>query len=353
MTYGVRTEEKCDKDHVNTPNHTNDMPHTPPQAMAILSCVLCHSNATSLVSNVDRYKKPLKTVICKGCGLVYTQQNRITDIKHFYGKEYRGRVSKPPLRHVIRHGRNALTRYEKLKPYLLPEQKILDIGSGNGEFVYLLAYLGYKAKGIEPHEGLATYSKTQFDLDIEISFFEDFAQSCTETFDVVTLFHVLEHKENPAKTLSLIHHLLKPEGLCVIEVPDISSHSIAPRNIFHIEHIFNFNKTTLDLLGQKTGFTLINTFYSKVEGNITVILKKSNCSENSTIHAPENYEQLYKKLKTHTNLIHYCTPMPYVRFIQKGLRYIQEHLYTAQFDDEKILLDALYQAQTKKHLKRH
>jgi 2-polyprenyl-3-methyl-5-hydroxy-6-metoxy-1,4-benzoquinol methylase len=311
-------------------------------AVSALPCNLCDSVNINLVSNLDREKQYLRTVICKECGLVFTDNKAISDIKQFYIKEYRGKGSKPALKHILRHGNNALKRYAILKKHLKPGQKVFDIGSGSGEFVYLLQYLGFKAKGIEPHQRFANYCKTSLGVDIEINFLEEFAATCHETFDVVTIFHVLEHKENPFETLSIMHGLLNPDGLCVVEVPNISSYALTPKNLFHLDHLFNFNNVTLTRLGEKAGFVPVETVFSQHRQNITVIFRKSACLEQLSLQAPENYRTLFHKLKNYTDLKHYCTLTPYARLIRKGLQYLKERQFASQFNDGKTLLDTLF-----------
>ncbi len=310
-------------------------------------CCICGTVEADLVSNVDRENKFLRTVICKGCGLVYTQVNRIQDIKRFYTHEYRSKAKKPALKHVFRHGRNALSRYARLKKHLRPNHKIVDIGSGNGEFVYLLSYLGLNARGIEPHERFARYAREEYGVPMESSFLEEFAGKTTEKFDMVTLFHVLEHKEDPFETLSIIHNMLNDDGICVVEVPNISARCISPKNLFHIDHLFNFNARTLAQLGKKAGFTVVETGFMPIEGNVMVFYRKTRELLPISLQIPDNYRKVRFKLKTHTMFTHYCTPIPYLRLLKKGLRVLVERGVPKKFNDRKTILNTLYQNQAK------
>lgn len=87
-----------------------------------------------------------------------------------------------------------------LDKWLPQPLKILDVGTGGGEFAYLLQSLGHDISGIEPNKGYADYSKQEYGLNIQIGFIQDI-QQLDESFDLITIWHVLEHTENPCDVL--------------------------------------------------------------------------------------------------------------------------------------------------------
>lgn len=104
----------------------------------------------------------------------------------------------------------------EIKQILPSGARILDWGAGNGDMVRLLNQSGFDCVGID----LYSVPKTEQSLinaTIETAPFEK------ESFDAITCIHVLEHIENPVKSIKKAFSLLKPNGILVIEVPNIDS----------------------------------------------------------------------------------------------------------------------------------
>lgn len=104
-----------------------------------ISCNLCELYETEEISCVDRDGNYLRTVICKNCGLVWTDPRpNQKEIENYYTRDYRmlykGSYT-PKLKHDFRAGKIAENRYLVLKDLLKCDSVIFDIGSGGGEFV--------------------------------------------------------------------------------------------------------------------------------------------------------------------------------------------------------------------------
>ncbi len=141
---------------------------------------------------------------------------------------------------------------------------ILDIGCGNGEFLYDLKDLGFKhALGADPYikrdityrNGLKIMKKSIFDIDGK--------------FDLIMLHHSFEHMDEPLKVLHAVYQLLKPNGTCLIRIPTVSSYAWehyrenwnqidAPR------HFFLHSIKSMELLSSKTGFYIENVIYDSM-----------------------------------------------------------------------------------------
>ncbi len=98
--------------------------------------------------------------------------------------------------------------------------RLLEIGSSTGEFL-ATARSAFQVKGIEADEascavaqarGLDCFNGTLFDAHLPASY-----------FDLVTLYHVIEHFPNPQQILKEIHRILAPQGWVVIETPNIAN----------------------------------------------------------------------------------------------------------------------------------
>jgi SAM-dependent methyltransferase len=308
-------------------------------------CNVCGGSDVAVLANRSRSGKPLRTVICKACGLVWTDplpHNPRSYYEDDYRVEYKGTFTPKP-KHILRAGKVALHRRKLLGDWIAQPKKILDVGTGGGEFAYLLQSLGHKVSGIEPNKGYAEYSKQEYGLNVQVGFIQDIQQP-EESFDLITIWHVLEHTENPFDVLTKLHTLLKPQGVLVVEVPTIEGISQSPKSTFHEAHIFNFNLATLSKLGEKIGFSQVDHKVSADGATITVFLQKTAtaATHNKQLTIPGNADKIIKIVNNHTDFKHYLTAWPYQRFIRRMSRTISEKLAIADFVSGKKLLDQLY-----------
>jgi SAM-dependent methyltransferase len=105
---------------------------------------------------------------------------------------------------------------------LKPHARLLDIGCGRGHFIKLAHETGYDAQGIDVSARAIGYAREQFGLRAEVRRLEEIVEA-GEQFDLITLWHVLEHFADPYAALRQIRSLLRRDGLCVIEVPNLRS----------------------------------------------------------------------------------------------------------------------------------
>ena len=88
------------------------------------------------------------------------------------------------------------------------------------------------------------------------------------SFDVVTMYHALEHVEDPSAILSRLRGWMAESGVLLIEVPNVEAVCIAPAHRFHFAHFYNFNRDALEALGRKAGFEPVETTTSPDGGNL-------------------------------------------------------------------------------------
>ena len=304
-------------------------------------CNLCHSTNFDELSNVGR-DGALRTVICKNCGLVWSDPFPI-DTTEYYQKNYRilykGTYS-PKIKHIYRAANVALERYKRLETHTLGKKKVLEIGSGGGEFSYLLTKKGFDVSAIEPNEGYGNYSKEQYGLSVQIGFAQNL-EFDAETFDFITMSHVLEHVDNPTTMLEKLRTWLKPNGILALEVPNVEAVCQSPKSTFHTAHLFNFNPATLALLAEKTGFSVVQSMLSDDGCNLTLIAQKTE-SVKPSLDIPGNYETVFATVKNHTLLKHYLSPFPYSRLLSKVCKILDERKATAKFTDAKQVLDSCF-----------
>jgi SAM-dependent methyltransferase len=310
-----------------------------------IACNLCGGKEIVVLSNVSRSGKPLRAVICKSCGLVWLDP-RPFDAREFYEKEYRVAYKSaytPKPKHIVRAGKVALSRLDKIRQLFPASKAILDVGTGGGEFAYLLQSLGHKVSGVEPNRGYADYSVKEYDLKVQLGFVQECA-FLPESFDVITIWHVLEHTENPGAVLALLRSWLKSDGILVVEVPNIEATCQSPKSTFHEAHLYYFNLATLSGLAEKNELYVDWHTMSSDGGNMTVFLRRKASlippSSGGTIHG--NFERICTIVRAHTSFRHSLRLTPYFRALQRFRRALTEQAETASFRSGKHLLDSLY-----------
>jgi len=84
----------------------------------------------------------------------------------------------------------------------------------------------------------------------------------SESFDCITLWHVLEHFHDPFMHISQIYRLLKPGAVCIVALPNCSSYDAIHYNQFWAawdvpRHLWHFQPSTFRIFSKKAGFNLV------------------------------------------------------------------------------------------------
>jgi SAM-dependent methyltransferase len=303
------------------------------------------------MSEHDRDGRPLRTTICRACGLVWTNPRPgEEDVRRYYSREYRikykGRAT-PSLRHVARSGRGALDRYRALAPYIKPGDRILDAGAGGGEVVYVLRALGFDAIGLEPDEQYARHAREALGVPVATGFVQD-ASFAAGSFDAVTMYHALEHVEDPSAILSRLRSWLTDRGVLFIEVPNVEAVCIAPAHRFHFAHFFNFNRDTLEAIGRSAGFEPLQTTTSPDGGNLISVFRAATpplrgASQIETFGSA-NYSRVASIVRRHTSLTYYCSSWPYAGPVNRLRTHLADRRAARGCATPKQVLDKLINA---------
>lgn len=291
-----------------------------------IPCNLCGSSDVEVLGDRDRDGHPLRTTICRACGLVWSNPRPgEEEVRRYYSSEYRldykGQAT-PSMRHVARSGRGALNRYRVLAPYLTRAGRILDAGAGGGEVVYVLRKLGFDASGLEPDEQYARHARETLGVPVATGFVQD-AAFPAGSFDVVTMYHALEHVEDPSAILSRLRGWMVEQGVLLIEVPNVEAACIAPEHRFHFAHFYNFNREALEALGRKAGFEPVNTMTSPDGGNLISVFRAVAHSHPPRFDA-SNYARVAGIVKRHSSIRYYCSASPYVGPVNRLRAYLTD-----------------------------
>ena len=202
---------------------------------------------------------------CLNCGLLYTmprpdkekigayykseayyshQENK----KGFIPKVYE-RVKSINLKHKYRLATNGMQ-----------PGKLLDIGCGVGDFLHTAEMHGWECIGVEPSEDAKAIAQKRMKGMIITS--EELESFSDGAFDVITMWHVLEHVDDLKWQVAQLQRLVKPSGRVVIAVPNYKSYEgqyykehwaayDVPRHLNH------FNRITLSKIFKTSGLELV------------------------------------------------------------------------------------------------
>lgn len=232
-------------------------------------CPLCSSEKISLHFRcTDHFisKKEFDIYKCSVCGFEFTRDCPAeTEIGRYYESDdyiSHSDTSKGIANKIYRLARTfMLIRKKGIIKKVTGKNTgfILDIGSGTGHFANTMKTAGWSVKGIEINEKAHEFSTSQF--GVEIISPEKISTLEANSFDCVTLWHVLEHFHDPFKYASDIYRLLKPNGVCVIALPNSSSFDAKYYGPFWAaydvpRHLWHYDPYTFRIFAKKAGFEL-------------------------------------------------------------------------------------------------
>ena len=129
--------------------------------------------------------------------------------------------------------------------------KILDIGAGTGDFLSVAKNDGWQTIGVEPSDKAKAIA-----INKGVSFVEQTSELENHSFDVISMWHVLEHVPDLDKQIKELKRLLKPTGTLIIAVPNFKSFDAKHYGKFWAAfdvpiHFWHFSKTSIKLLFEK------------------------------------------------------------------------------------------------------
>lgn len=141
----------------------------------------------------------------------------------------------------------------------LQQGALLDVGSGTGFFAAEMKRKGWMVTGLEPD--FAARQIAAKNNGIELKDINEFFHLQPGTFDVITLWHVLEHVHDLQEYMAQLKKLLKPEGKLVIAVPNYTSADAAIYGQFWAaydvpRHLYHFSPSSVKKLAEKHGLKI-------------------------------------------------------------------------------------------------
>lgn len=136
---------------------------------------------------------------------------------------------------------------------------LLDVGAGTGAFANIMQQAGWNVKGLEPDETARANALNNYKMQLEeLKALDNFEEN---TFDAITLWHVLEHVHELHTYLKKFLEILKPAGRLIIAVPNYTSYDAGYYKQYWAaydvpRHLYHFSPKSMNFLLEQEGFAV-------------------------------------------------------------------------------------------------
>jgi 2-polyprenyl-3-methyl-5-hydroxy-6-metoxy-1,4-benzoquinol methylase len=285
-------------------------------------CPICGSELFEpFLSGKDYFLtgEPFEIVKCRSCGFRFTNPRPEAGNlgKYYESTEY--------ISHSNTQKGLFASVYQLVRKYTLGRKlslirrfqqngEILDIGCATGQFLHFMKQNAWKTTGIEPDEKTRAKAISEYGLQVfPETGLDDFQKA---SFDVITLWHVLEHVSGLNERMVQLKHLLKPSGTLFIAVPNCDSHDAKFYGKFWAgydlpRHLYHFTKADMKLLAERNGFKIVEVLPMKFDAFYVSLLSEKYKS--GKMHwLPAFWNGLFSNLKSkpingHSSLIYVIT----------------------------------------------
>lgn len=248
-----------------------------------IQCPLCQNKSFTqklyLVSKQNYFnERNFAYYHCKKCQVAFLYP-RITkkDVYQIYKGKYFSFQHKPSNKLIDFILSWELSPYsEYIAQVVKVGRKLLDVGCGYGDFLLKMQKKGWDVYGIEPFSDAVTVVRKRIGAERILKGELPKVKFSSKNFDVVTLWHVLEHLPNPLIYISRIHNLLEKRGYLIMEVPNLDSFllSIFKNNynwLSTTEHVFIYSKEGVKKLLKDNGFSTLSVYSPlKITSNFAI-----------------------------------------------------------------------------------
>ncbi|HEY6956040.1 MAG TPA: class I SAM-dependent methyltransferase [Flavisolibacter sp.] len=233
------------------------------------NCPVCHStNINPLLTVKDHSvsKEEFVVWMCGNCSLRFTQDvpDEASIGGYYQSSDYisHSNTNKGLINKLYQRVRNYTLnqKADLIIGQTVKQGKLLDLGAGIGAFLNTMNQEGWETKGIEPDEGARRQAKELFNIDLkDTNHLQELGEN---SFDAITLWHVLEHVHQLHPYVQKLSALLKPKGKLFIAVPNYQSLDASIYKTYWAaydvpRHLYHFSPQSIQVLMQQHGLKLI------------------------------------------------------------------------------------------------
>lgn len=239
-------------------------------------------------------KESFNIMVCDNCNFHFTNPRPSEEEigKYYDSEEYISHSDKAnsPINLIYKIARQyALRSKKKLINSVVKDKKgrILDYGCGTGYFLETMKSDGWKTYGIEPNDKARAIATQKVKVKGSIEELD----LKNKKFDIITLWHVLEHIHDLNSTIKSLKTILKEKGKIIIAVPNIESYE---KSIFGEEwaaydvprHLYHFSQETMKTLMLKHGLKIKKTYPMKLDAYyISLLSNKYKFAKNKFLNS--------------------------------------------------------------------
>jgi 2-polyprenyl-3-methyl-5-hydroxy-6-metoxy-1,4-benzoquinol methylase len=249
------------------------------------NCPVCNSGKFTIYIETKDYSvsgEPFNIVSCNNCHFRFTNPRpRPEDLgKYYESADYISHTNQGNtlVNGMYKKARSFTIRWKlKLIQANQPKGTLLDFGCGTGQFLEYCQKHGWKINGVEPGEGARAIANEATDGKVV----EALSQLESSSYNVITLWHVLEHIAHLNETFEQLKQHLKSDGEMLIAVPnseakdaqEFGAHWAAydvPRHLYH------FTPETMAKFMAKHGMTIVETIPMKLDAYYVSLLSNKH-----------------------------------------------------------------------------
>ena len=240
-----------------------------PQNIHYSDCPACGSQQVASVLQVIDFtvsKETFSIWQCSNCTLRFTQDAPTPEQvgKYYMSPHYISHTdTRQGIINRLYHAIRKFTLKKKLqlvkKVSGLPKGSLLDVGAGTGAFANTMQEGGWNVIGLEPDETARQNAISKYKLNFQLP--EALYNLESQSVDVITMWHVLEHVHDLHGYLQNCERILKTDGTLVIAVPNYTSLDATIYQQYWAaydvpRHLYHFSPQSMNNLLQKHGFTI-------------------------------------------------------------------------------------------------
>jgi len=230
---------------------------------AAKSCILCGDRDRKILIEKDSWH----VYRCSSCGLGFLDPRPSReDISKLYSKEYcedhfseGGEPDSPEFKKRLGLETHRVRFFRRIKR----KGRILDIGCGYGYFLAACRNYGYDVHGLDISAWASQHATKNLGLSITVAEMDE-AELSLQSFDVITVWHFLEHTPDPRKAILRAKDWLKKDGILIVDVPNHEGTDARKNWKDWVGwslpyHFYHFTPQTLTMLLGTCGFRVVKT----------------------------------------------------------------------------------------------
>lgn len=191
------------------------------------SCALCGDDRSTLVVVQHWFGEDFRVVRCSGCGMIRTNPRPTETWKaSFYDPACNGLAEKMGRDFVYAPAPDRLPSYRRLLGLITRRRstgRLIDVGAASCAFAKMAADAGFDATACDYSQEALAYGAHHYGIPTLKSPAEAIDAE-DESYDVVTIFHTIEHLPDPLAVLKELHRILRPGGQIFLETPNYLPH---------------------------------------------------------------------------------------------------------------------------------